>query len=152
MKVHREVWEHYVAFVKTKYNREQILKESDAQLPPAESRGGAAARSKLEMFGTELPQKTIALTFDDGPHPRYTDQVLAILRKYGLHAVFFEVGKNLGTATDKDEVTLGPIAPASYRILESGSTLGNHSYSHPGPSASWMQRLSPRKSIPPVRS
>jgi peptidoglycan/xylan/chitin deacetylase (PgdA/CDA1 family)/TolA-binding protein len=131
MAVHREVWEHYVAFLKTKYNREEILKESGSQLPPAESRGGAASKSKLEMFGTELPQKTIALTFDDGPHPRYTDQVLAILKKYGLHAVFFEVGKNLGTANDKKEVTLGPISAASYRILESGSTLGNHSYSHP---------------------
>ena len=131
MTVHREAWDHYVAFLKTKYNREQILKESQSQLPPAESRGGAAPKSKLEIFGTELPPKTIALTFDDGPHPRYTDQVLAILKKYGLHAVFFEVGKNLGTASDTKEVTLGPIAPASYRILESGSTLGNHSYSHP---------------------
>jgi peptidoglycan/xylan/chitin deacetylase (PgdA/CDA1 family)/TolA-binding protein len=131
MVVHREAWEHYIVFLKKKYNREEILKESQSQLPPAESRGGAAAKSKLEMFGTELPQKTIALTFDDGPHPRYTDQVLAILKKYGLHAVFFEVGKNLGTVSDKNDVTLGPIAAASYRILESGSTLGNHSYSHP---------------------
>ena len=131
MIVHREAWEHYVAFLKTKYKREAILKESESQLPPAESRGGAATKSKLEMFGTELPPKTIALTFDDGPHPRYTDQVLAILKKYGLHAVFFEVGKNLGTAGEKNEVTLGPTAAASYRILESGSILGNHSYSHP---------------------
>ncbi len=135
MPVHREAWEHYVAFLKTKYNREEILRESESELPPAESRGGAAPKSKLEMFGTEMPPKTVALTFDDGPHPRYTDQVLAILKKYGLHAVFFEVGKNLGTTSakngDKDAVTLGPIAPASYRILESGSTLGNHSYSHP---------------------
>jgi len=133
MVVHREAWEHYVAFLKTKYNREEILRETASQLPPAESRGGAAPKSKLEIFGTELPMKTVALTFDDGPHPRYTDQVLEILKKYGLHAVFFEVGKNLGTASDKDknEVTLGPIAPASYRILESGSTIGNHSYSHP---------------------
>jgi len=131
MTVHREAWEHYVAFLKTKYNREEILKESASQLPPAESRGGAAPKSKLEIFGTELPMKTVALTFDDGPHPRYTDQVLEVLKKYGLHAVFFEVGKNLGTANEKNEVTLGPIAPASYRILESGSTLGNHSYSHP---------------------
>ena len=131
MVVHREAWEHYVAFLKTKYKREEILKESQSQLPPAESRGGAAAKSELEMFGNELPLKTIALTFDDGPHPRYTDQVLAILKKYGLHAVFFEVGKNIGTVSDKNDVTLGPIAPASYRILESGSTLGNHSYSHP---------------------
>ena len=129
--VHREAWEHYVAFLKTKYTREQILRESESQLPPAESRGGAATKSKLEMFGTELPPKTIALTFDDGPHPRYTDQVLAILKKYGLHAVFFEVGKNLGTTNDKNEVKLGPIAPASYRVLEAGNTLANHSYTHP---------------------
>jgi peptidoglycan/xylan/chitin deacetylase (PgdA/CDA1 family)/tetratricopeptide (TPR) repeat protein len=129
--VHREVWERYVAFLKTKYEREEILRELDAQLPPAESRGGAAKKQKLEIFGTELAPMTVALTFDDGPHPRYTDQVLEVLKKYGLHAVFFEVGKNLGTTGDKNEVTLGPIAPASYRIIASGSTLGNHSYSHP---------------------
>jgi len=131
MIVHREAWGDYLAFLKTKYTRETILQEVQSQLPPTESRGGAAPESKLEMFGNELPQKTIALTFDDGPHPRYTDQVLAILKKYGLHAVFFEIGKNLGTSSDQNEVTLGPIAPASYRILEAGSTLGNHSYSHP---------------------
>lgn len=129
--VHREAWERYVAFLKTKYKREEILREMDAQLPPAESRGGAAKKQKLEIFGTELAPMTVALTFDDGPHPRYTDQVLEVLKNYGLHAVFFEVGKNLGTTGEKNEVTLGPIAPASYRILASGSTLGNHSYSHP---------------------
>jgi len=129
--VHREAWERYVAFLKTKYKREDILRELDPQLPPAESRGGAAKKQKLEIFGTELAPMTVALTFDDGPHPRYTDQVLDVLKKYGLHAVFFEVGKNLGTTGEKNEVTLGPIAPASYRIIASGSTLGNHSYSHP---------------------
>lgn len=131
MPVHREAWEHYVAFLKTKYTREQLLRESESQLPPAESRGGAAPKSKLEIFGTEMPPKTIALTFDDGPHPRYTDQVLAILKKYNLHAVFFEVGKNIGTTGDNNAVKLGPIAPASYRILEAGNLLGNHSYTHP---------------------
>jgi len=129
--LHREAWEHYVAFLKTKYKREDILRENETQLPPAESRGGAAAKQKLEIYGTELAPKTVALTFDDGPHPRYTDQVLDLLKKYGLHAVFFEIGKNLGTTGDKNEVTLGPIAQASYRIIASGSTLGNHSYSHP---------------------
>ena len=69
MAVHREAWEHYVAFLKTKYNREAILREFESQLPPAESRGGAAAKSKLEISGTELPLKTVALTFDDGPIP-----------------------------------------------------------------------------------
>jgi peptidoglycan/xylan/chitin deacetylase (PgdA/CDA1 family)/tetratricopeptide (TPR) repeat protein len=129
--VHRESWERYVAFLKTKYKREDILRELDAQLPPPESRGGAAKKQKLEIFGTELPPMTVALTFDDGPHPRYTDQVLDVIKKYGLHAVFFEVGKNLGTTDDNNAVTLGPTAQASYRIIASGSTLGNHSYSHP---------------------
>jgi peptidoglycan/xylan/chitin deacetylase (PgdA/CDA1 family)/uncharacterized caspase-like protein len=131
MAVHREAWEHYVAFLKTKYNREAILRDSASQLPPAETRGGAAAKSKMEISGLELPPKTVALTFDDGPHPRYTDQVLAILKKYGLHAVFFEIGRNVGTANDKNEVTLTPTAAVSHRILESGSTIGNHTYTHP---------------------
>ena len=131
MAVHRQAWEDYVAFLKTKYTREAVLKEYESQLPPAESRGGASARNKLEIFGNELPAKTVVLTFDDGPHPRYTDQVLAILKKYNLHAVFFEVGKNLGKVDDKNEVTLSATSAASYRILESGSFLGNHTYSHP---------------------
>jgi peptidoglycan/xylan/chitin deacetylase (PgdA/CDA1 family)/TolA-binding protein len=131
MVLHREAWENYVAFLKTKYNREELLKESQSQLPPAESRGGAAAKSKLEISGTAFPLKTVALTFDDGPHPRYTDQVLAILKKYGLHAVFFEIGRNVGTDNETNEVTLGPGAAISNRILESGSTIGNHTYTHP---------------------
>lgn len=131
MAVHREAWDHYITFLKSKYKREAILKESNSELPPAESRGGAAARSKLEISGLELPRKTVALTFDDGPHPRYTDQVLAILKKYDLHAVFFEVGKNLGTVNGNNEVKLGFSSAVSYRILASGSFLGNHTYSHP---------------------
>ena len=130
MVVHREAWEHYVVFLDTKYTREAILKELESALPPAESRGGAAARSKMEISGLEMPPKTVALTFDDGPHPRYTDQVLAILKKYDLHAVFFEIGKNLGTV-DGNVVKLGPNAAVSDRILASGSFLGNHTYSHP---------------------
>jgi peptidoglycan/xylan/chitin deacetylase (PgdA/CDA1 family)/TolA-binding protein len=131
MPVRREAWERYLTFLKSKYRREDILKEYASQLPPAQSRGGASPRSSLETFGTALPENTFVLTFDDGPHPRYTDQVLAVLKSFGLHAVFFEVGKNLGTVNDKNEVTLGPIAGASYRILQSGSVIANHSYSHP---------------------
>jgi peptidoglycan/xylan/chitin deacetylase (PgdA/CDA1 family) len=131
MTVHREAWEHYVDFLKTKYTREAILQEFDAKLPDTESRGGAEARSKMEISGLEMPAKTIALTFDDGPHPRYTDQVLAILKRYGLHAVFFEIGKNVGTDNDANEVKLGSGAAISNRVLQSGSFIGNHTYTHP---------------------
>ena len=37
----------------------------------------------------------LALTFDDGPHPEYTDKILAILKKYGVRATFFVVGENV---------------------------------------------------------
>ncbi|MGW6641182.1 bifunctional polysaccharide deacetylase/glycosyltransferase family 2 protein [Streptomyces iakyrus] len=39
-----------------------------------------------------VPDKTIALTFDDGPNPTWTPQVLAILEKYEVPATFFLVG------------------------------------------------------------
>jgi peptidoglycan/xylan/chitin deacetylase (PgdA/CDA1 family)/uncharacterized caspase-like protein len=132
MPVRREAWERYLASIKQKYQREQILKENEAELPPSESRGAKKKKDTHgQMFGSELPPKTLLLTFDDGPHPRYTDRVLEILKKYQIQAVFFEVGKNLGTVGNAGEIKLGPAAAASYRILEAGSSLGNHSYSHP---------------------
>ena len=38
----------------------------------------------------------IALTFDDGPHPRYTRQILDILKKEEIKATFFVIGENIG--------------------------------------------------------
>jgi peptidoglycan/xylan/chitin deacetylase (PgdA/CDA1 family)/uncharacterized caspase-like protein len=132
MVVHREAWEHYVGLLKQRYNREQILKEIEGQLPPAESRGAGARKPPSgEVFGNDLPPKTLVLTFDDGPHARYTDQILEILKKYDLKAVFFEVGRNLGPETTDPSAKLATTAAVSQRILEQGSTLGNHSYSHP---------------------
>lgn len=132
MAIHREAWEDYLTSLKQRYQREQILKENEALLPASEDRGVAKKKSsRTEMFGYELPPKTLLLTFDDGPHPRYTDQVLEILKKHGLQAVFFEVGRNLGSVRDRNDIELGGISAASYHILESGSSLGNHSYSHP---------------------
>jgi peptidoglycan/xylan/chitin deacetylase (PgdA/CDA1 family) len=132
MPIRREAWEKYLAFIHQKYQRDQILKEYEASMPAEESRGAGGRKKKPseELFGTELPPKTLLLTFDDGPHPRYTDRILDILKKYHLQAVFFQVGRNLGTVAGDNSVKLGPIAAASYRILEAGSSLGNHSYTH----------------------
>jgi peptidoglycan/xylan/chitin deacetylase (PgdA/CDA1 family)/uncharacterized caspase-like protein/Flp pilus assembly protein TadD len=132
MPVRREAWSHYVEFLHQKYSREQILREMQGSLPAAENRGGVKKKtSKDELFGTDLPPKTLVLTFDDGPHPRYTAQILEILRRYGLKAVFFQVGRNLGPETLDSGAKLAPTAELSTQILEQGSALGNHSYSHP---------------------
>ncbi|HXY01358.1 MAG TPA: polysaccharide deacetylase family protein [Candidatus Limnocylindrales bacterium] len=132
MPVHREAWGQYIDFLKQKYTREQILREMEKVLPPASSRGGGKKKSTTdEVFGNDLPPKTLVLTFDDGPHPRYTPQVLDILVKYGIKAVFFQVGRNLGPETTESGAKLAPTAAISDRILQQGSALGNHSYSHP---------------------
>jgi peptidoglycan/xylan/chitin deacetylase (PgdA/CDA1 family) len=63
---------------------------------------------------------TVYLTFDDGPNPTYTPKILAILRKYGVKAVFFEVGQNIS------------YYPSLTRSLRSyGMKIGNHTWSHP---------------------
>ena len=64
--------------------------------------------------------KRIALTFDDGPHPRYTPVILDILKEYGIHATFFVIGQN---------ADLYP-APLK-RAVREGHEIGNHTYSHP---------------------
>ena len=65
-------------------------------------------------------KKRIALTFDDGPHPRYTPQILDILAEYGVEATFFTVGSN------------AEAYPAIVkRILSEGHELGNHTFNHP---------------------
>ncbi len=131
MSVRREAWERYLASIKQVYQREQILKDNEALLPAAESRGaGKKTRNPAEIFGTELPPKTLLLTFDDGPHPRYTDQVLEILKAHQIQAVFFQVGRNLGTVADNGDIKLAPAAAASTRILAAGSAIANHSYTH----------------------
>jgi len=64
-------------------------------------------------------QGKIALTFDDGPHPRYTKEILAILEEYHVTATFFIIGVNAENyPTDLQ------------RIADAGCEIGNHTYSH----------------------
>ncbi len=67
--------------------------------------------------GTAKPR--VALTFDDGPHPRYTPQILDILKEYGVNATFFSVGSNAENYPSLIR-----------RIHEEGHELGNHTHNH----------------------
>ncbi len=74
--------------------------------------------------------KRVALTFDDGPTPPCTEQILDILKAHGIQATFFVNGKL---------VERFPNIVA--RIHREGHALGNHTYSHP------CLRLKSRKRI-----
>lgn len=63
--------------------------------------------------------KKIALTFDDGPHPYYTEQLLKGLKERNVKVTFFITGKN---AEAYPEIVK--------EIYEDGHLIGNHTYSH----------------------
>ena len=46
------------------------------------------------MWRVETDEPIVALTFDDGPDPTYTPQVLELLERYHVHATFFLVGEH----------------------------------------------------------
>lgn len=58
---------------------------------------GWREREGFSVFGKTLEEageKKIALTFDDGPHPYYTEQLLDGLKKRGVKATFFVTGEH----------------------------------------------------------
>lgn len=61
----------------------------------------------------------VYLTFDDGPHPQITGQILDILREYRFKATFFTVGQNMERFPEMCD-----------RVVREGHVLGNHTYSH----------------------
>ncbi|MDX1900763.1 MAG: polysaccharide deacetylase family protein [Gammaproteobacteria bacterium] len=63
---------------------------------------------------------TVALTFDDGPSPIFTPQILAILKKYHIHATFFMVGENAKEYPDIVKM-----------VLADGHVIASHSLTHP---------------------
>ncbi len=81
--------------------------------------GISAERSTLPVSAKADTSKRIALTFDDGPHKKYTEEILDILDKYNVKATFFVVGV---CAEKYPEIIAREIA--------SGHEIGNHTYSH----------------------
>ena len=77
--------------------------------------------SQLMWSGPENVEgkPAVYLTFDDGPHPEITMEVLDILNRCGVPATFFCVGKNVEKHPEVIQ-----------RIRDEGHDLGNHTYAH----------------------
>ena len=80
---------------------------------------GTYIETDTGVCGTSGEPKKIALTFDDGPHPKYTEQLLDGLKERGVAATFFVTGENAENYPD-----------IIRREQDEGHLIGNHTYSH----------------------
>lgn len=71
------------------------------------------------IWEARVREPVVALTFDDGPDPVYTPQVLALLRKHRARATFFVTGRR---AQEYPALVT--------RIVDQGSQVGNHGFEH----------------------
>ncbi|MHB8985659.1 MAG: polysaccharide deacetylase family protein [Eubacteriales bacterium] len=76
--------------------------------------GNIGALSRARAGGAR-----VALTFDDGPDPRYTPQILEILGRYQVKACFFVIGRQARAYPDLIR-----------QIISAGHEIGNHGFSH----------------------
>ena len=72
-------------------------------------------------FLWEMPkgEKKLYLTFDDGPHPTITPQVLEILKKFNAKATFFCIGNNVNKYKETFEL-----------VKKEGHAVGSHTFNH----------------------
>lgn len=79
-------------------------------------------QDRFVLLPPEVPlPKVVALTFDDGPHPQHTSELLDILKAHHVHATFFVLGERADAL------------PATIRrIAQEGHQIGNHSWDHTG--------------------
>lgn len=67
-----------------------------------------------------VESNTVAMTFDDGPHPKFTPRLLDILKERGIKATFFVIGKLVAEYPD-----------IAKRIVDEGHEISNHTWTHP---------------------
>lgn len=78
-------------------------------------------KKEQSVFGalSDEEHPKIALTFDDGPHPVYTEELLDGLKKRKVMATFFLIGNNI---EGNEEIVK--------RMAEEGHLIGSHTYNH----------------------
>ncbi|MBW4081393.1 polysaccharide deacetylase family protein [Paenibacillus sp. S150] len=71
------------------------------------------------IWEVHTSQKVIALTFDDGPDPSETGQILDVLHQYNAKCTFFAIGKRIAAYPE-----------VARRVITEGHELANHTYNH----------------------
>ncbi|MEV6008605.1 bifunctional polysaccharide deacetylase/glycosyltransferase family 2 protein [Streptomyces sp. NPDC051976] len=108
-----------------------------SRVPTAVTHGGPVIDSAATLPRTARPRPhTIALTFDDGPDPRWTPRILDALRRHHAHATFFVVGTQVAAHPELVR-----------RILADGNQIGIHTFTHAnlGKIPAWQRDLELRE-------
>jgi peptidoglycan/xylan/chitin deacetylase (PgdA/CDA1 family) len=72
------------------------------------------------IFSVPTRERIVALTYDDGPHPVFTPEILKVLAKHHVKATFFMIGERMESY------------PAVVKqVVAGGNEIGNHTYTHP---------------------
>ena len=77
------------------------------------------AGARVSYSSVKIEQKTLAMTFDDGPHPSLTPKLLDLLKERNIKCTFFLVGNLVKVYPD-----------IVRRIIAEGHEIGNHTWSH----------------------
>lgn len=82
---------------------------------------GRIIKKIFSGFVWDVPttQKTVYLTFDDGPIPEATPWVLSVLKEHNIKATFFCIGDNIEKHFDTFK-----------QVINDGHTIGNHTFNH----------------------
>lgn len=75
----------------------------------------------LALWRMDRRERSVYLTFDDGPIPQVTPWVLSVLRHYNIKATFFMVGDNVRKHPEEFA-----------QVVAEGHRIGNHTYNHIG--------------------
>jgi peptidoglycan/xylan/chitin deacetylase (PgdA/CDA1 family)/GT2 family glycosyltransferase len=94
---------------------------SAAPAPAAVTRGAVVQRIEpgAPVRTRALPDRTVALTFDDGPDPTWTPRILAVLARHRAHATFFPIGARVNEHPG-----------LARRIVAEGHEIGSHTFTH----------------------
>ncbi|MFJ6700208.1 polysaccharide deacetylase family protein [Streptomyces sp. NPDC091272] len=95
------------------------LRPMTAYAPPRLRPARPPVRSK-PFLRMDEQGRTMVLTFDDGPDPHYTPDILKTLRRHGVRAMFFVCGE---MAVDNQDLLR--------EMIDDGHVIGNHSWDHP---------------------
>ena len=101
-------------------NKEYIQSFNIQEKQPEKDLEKAKKSTEQKKNSLDPDKKHVALTFDDGPHPDVTPQILDKLKEYDARATFFVLGNRVEFYPD-----------ILQRILDDGHEIGNHSWSHP---------------------